>query len=286
MQREAVVFQNATQRTLEVVWLSYQGNPHRYNTLMPGASILLYTFTSHPWVFRDPFDPQAPCTVEGQLVFYAPAPQPSQPRPRAVICDAQRLPWSPSHHLFTPPAFRAAARELLLCHRRLSVVGPVPRRRPAGHRRPQGSKWRQRLCSAVCWPVPLPQEAEREEVEKVEEARQAVPRRFHLGDLPQELLLAVLATAAPSVPLLLKPLLPYGMQPGDVPEEAQQRLFRQTVGVDASVRATRQAVPTEQGQQQGLPAQQLWQLQQQQQHPMPPPMPVAAVHPFMHQHMV
>lgn len=34
----AVAFENATQRRVEVIWLSYQGDAHHYHTLLPGAS--------------------------------------------------------------------------------------------------------------------------------------------------------------------------------------------------------------------------------------------------------
>ena len=41
----------------------------------------------------------------------------------------------------------------------------------------------------------------------------------------QELLLEVLAAAAPVIPLLAKPQLPYGVDPSEVPPEALRQLF-------------------------------------------------------------
>lgn len=48
--------------------------------------------------------------------------------------------------------------------------------------------------------------------------------------LPQELLLLVLAAAAPTIPLVVKPAMPHGVQPGDLAEEDAAQLFRMPGG--------------------------------------------------------
>lgn len=60
----------------------------------------------------------------------------------------------------------------------------------------------------------------------------------------QELLLLVLAAAAPpSIPLLIKPAVPHGLQPGDMSEEEAAQLFRMPGGDGSS----KDAAAAEQG---------------------------------------
>lgn len=119
----AVIFENATTRAVDVVWLSYHGMPHRYHTLQPGRRTVQLTFTAHPWVFSCPADPGAVCVVNRQAVYYPPPQQAGAPQPLAVIRDAEQQPWAPAHHLHTPPAFQQMARALLLCHTRQCAAG-------------------------------------------------------------------------------------------------------------------------------------------------------------------
>ena len=110
------------------------------------AKRVVYTFTTHPWIFRDAADPEAPLVAgpTAAPVFYAPQPQQPLPGPplyhwqlaqrppplQVAIRDAQRAPWSPAVHAHAPPAFRQAASALLLCaHRLRRQPGQQPRQR-------------------------------------------------------------------------------------------------------------------------------------------------------------
>lgn len=46
-------FYNKTQRTVNVIWINYQGTRVRYKTLQKGEWIDVNTFVGHPWVFHD-----------------------------------------------------------------------------------------------------------------------------------------------------------------------------------------------------------------------------------------
>lgn len=48
-----VQFLNRTGRRVELVWVDYAGHWIRYKTLSPGDHFEIYTFVTHPWVFRD-----------------------------------------------------------------------------------------------------------------------------------------------------------------------------------------------------------------------------------------
>ncbi|KAL4422838.1 hypothetical protein ABPG75_009035 [Micractinium tetrahymenae] len=291
----AVTFENATQRTVEVMWLNYHGAAHRYHTLPPDGSAVQLTFTAHPWAFRDPADPAAVLVVEGQAVFYAPPQAHGSDRPRAVIREAERQPWGPAHHLHTPPAFQEQAAALLLCHRRLARGGVVLQ--GAQEQGAQGG-WCGRLRGAVSWPRRQqgPDQGRPDGQAGPEEAALPVPaaqQQPGLGDLPQELLLVVLAAAAPTVPILVKPALPQGVSPAELPPGALEQLFRAggseegggtqangSGGTSAASGASLRLAVRREEQARRMPAHQLWQLRGQQEDPQPPPL-AAVPHPLL-----
>ena len=46
-------FVNKTDRTVDVVWLNYEGLGVRFRTVPPGQFVDVNTFAGHPWIFRD-----------------------------------------------------------------------------------------------------------------------------------------------------------------------------------------------------------------------------------------
>ncbi|KAI3424175.1 hypothetical protein D9Q98_009534 [Chlorella vulgaris] len=225
--RTSVQFRNDTRRSVDVVWLAWDGSPHCFYTLPPGTSGLLQTFTAHPWCFRDPTDPQAalvavPCAVPNphaeavlhepgtQLPVYFPPPVvrrataavpavPGDPDSynRVSIREAARQPWSTALHLTSCPAFKQQTAALLCCHHRLRHQ----------HLAPQQHQHQQQL-----WPG----------LSSAEAAMAAAAAR---QSAHPDLLVLILAAAAPTVPVLRKPPPPFGVRRGELPEAAWQLLF-------------------------------------------------------------
>lgn len=48
-----VRFYNATQRTVEVIWINYEGVRVKYKTLQPNEFFDVNTYVAHPWMFQD-----------------------------------------------------------------------------------------------------------------------------------------------------------------------------------------------------------------------------------------
>lgn len=87
-QRSYVRFVNRTQRTVDVIWLDYNGVRQKYKTLIPGEAFKVNTFVTHPWIFRDA-ETTATLLVNSEEVFY----------PKPVLQEGQALfgPASPYH---------------------------------------------------------------------------------------------------------------------------------------------------------------------------------------------
>ncbi|KAL4860094.1 von Hippel-Lindau disease tumor suppressor [Chlorella vulgaris] len=227
-----VEFVNCTDCTVTTTWLDYSGMPRAYYTLGPGAAVRQPTFGAHPWVFESD-DSEQTCVVDNQPVFYPPVAPLGAPATQACIRIASPLPWSPAHHLQFPAAFRAEVAALLLCHRRLQLPPPTA---PASHVHlpPQGCwLWQQQqwllgkcpelvkqLAGASGLLLPAP---------SLVSSYASLPtlQQQHpvLGDVPKDLLLEVVAAAAPLTLHLVKPLPPHGISLGDLPPQAVE-LFR------------------------------------------------------------
>lgn len=103
-------------------------------------------------------------------------------------------------------------------------------------------------------------------------------------------MLKIIASAAPSIPLVAKPALPQGVSPAELLPEALEQLFRAGVhggaagsppggsSSEGGEAGLWQAVPGEE-QERYMPSHQLWQLRIQQEDPQPPPL-AAVPHPF------
>ncbi|XP_050729910.1 von Hippel-Lindau disease tumor suppressor-like isoform X2 [Eriocheir sinensis] len=68
-QQSYVRFVNRTQRSVHVLWVSYQGEHRLYKTLPPGAEYNVNTYVTHPWVFRDA-ETGATLLVNSEEVFF------------------------------------------------------------------------------------------------------------------------------------------------------------------------------------------------------------------------
>lgn len=68
-----VIFENTTQRQVDVYWVDYTSQLVRYRTLIPGDKLIINTFKTHPWVFLDKSSGERMC-VDNDEVFW---PQPA-----------------------------------------------------------------------------------------------------------------------------------------------------------------------------------------------------------------
>jgi von Hippel-Lindau disease tumor supressor len=48
-----VRFINKSNRTVDVIWINFEGRLVKYKTLQPGVFLDVNTFATHPWVFLD-----------------------------------------------------------------------------------------------------------------------------------------------------------------------------------------------------------------------------------------
>ncbi|KAL4853134.1 Synaptotagmin-5 [Chlorella vulgaris] len=301
--RTSVQFRNDTRRSVDVVWLAWDGSPHCFYTLPPGTSGLLQTFTAHPWCFRDPTDAQAalvavPCAVPNphaeavvhepgtQLPVYFPPPvvrrataavpagtgDPNSYN-RVSIREAARQPWSTALHLTSCPAFRQQTAALLCCHHRLRHQHLAPQQHQKQQQLCPGSSTAEAAMAAAaarqsahpepCTLGDLPQASSSPGLPVQSQYRAKRPAsswvppvcgavrgmccRYHclyppahppfapplpppsLHPLPsiplQDLLVLILAAAAPTVPVLRKPPPPFGVRRDELPEVAWQLLF-------------------------------------------------------------
>ena len=76
-----LTFVNKTERTVDVIWLNHQGQPHRYKVLQPLQTVNVNTYVGHPWIFRDRFSGDA-LAVESKEVFF--------PKPSTSVAPQRR----------------------------------------------------------------------------------------------------------------------------------------------------------------------------------------------------
>lgn len=48
-----VRFHNSTQRTVNVIWLNFSGDPIKYSTLQPNHYVDINTYVNHLWIIQD-----------------------------------------------------------------------------------------------------------------------------------------------------------------------------------------------------------------------------------------
>ncbi|GLC60667.1 hypothetical protein PLESTB_001655800 [Pleodorina starrii] len=108
-------FTNRTAHTVHVLWLNFDGKETSYGRIEPGATNLLYTYLTHPWVFRNMADPEEVLVVHGKPVAW-----PTQTDAFADVEEAPFLPWNIATHASTyrsaDPAFARDVQNLLLAY--------------------------------------------------------------------------------------------------------------------------------------------------------------------------
>ncbi|PNH12970.1 hypothetical protein TSOC_000017 [Tetrabaena socialis] len=131
-------FTNRTNSEIEVNWINYTGEEVSYGMMQPGQAQLLYTYLSHPWVFRSMDHSVDELVINGKAVAW-----PSHVSPFADIVEAPLLQWSPATHATDyrqrTPAFAREVRALLQAYH--------AQRRPGSRRASGGGGTASRLGS-------------------------------------------------------------------------------------------------------------------------------------------
>lgn len=70
--RAFVIFENTTEREVDVYWVDYTSQLVRYRTLSSDDKLKINTFKTHPWVFLDKQSGERMC-VDHEEVYW---PQP------------------------------------------------------------------------------------------------------------------------------------------------------------------------------------------------------------------
>lgn len=95
--RAFVRFINKTQRTVQITWLDFHGNPIPYRTLKPNEYVDVDTYINHAWIFVDVKTKDRMCAQRHKIFYAEPWYQPLQSNERrpAVnlrVCVAIHLP--------------------------------------------------------------------------------------------------------------------------------------------------------------------------------------------------
>ncbi|XP_069592315.1 von Hippel-Lindau disease tumor suppressor [Ranitomeya imitator] len=85
-QQAQVLFCNRSSRTVQPIWVNFQGNPEPYPVLLPGTGRRIYTYHGHIWLFRE-VNTDVALTVDKREIYIAPADDNGQQQPVMVnIC--------------------------------------------------------------------------------------------------------------------------------------------------------------------------------------------------------
>lgn len=63
-ERYSVRFVNTTDKTIDVIWLDFTGQKVTYQTLSPQTAWSVYTYKTHPWIFRDSSNPNEKLVIK------------------------------------------------------------------------------------------------------------------------------------------------------------------------------------------------------------------------------
>ncbi|KAG2449600.1 hypothetical protein HYH02_005133 [Chlamydomonas schloesseri] len=203
--RVNLVLTNRTKSEVEVLWVDFEGYECSYGFIEPEESILLYTYLTHPWVFRSKEHAIGDLVVDGSPVCW--------PSPSHKLKDVMEAPWrawDPASHVvhFKPkfPQFAAEVRQLLLAynaqHKRPgscrssaggddSAVGGRKSRRSSS----TGGSEPEFGCCGELWTNPCQQD-----VADYKPSSLPVPEpqgHGSLGSLPYDLVLKIISHLAP-----------------------------------------------------------------------------------------
>jgi len=67
--RLPVTFDNETDQTVELFWLNFQGQEVSYGTVAPGATKVMTTYSTHPWMARGKDNAAIQLQLDGEDVF-------------------------------------------------------------------------------------------------------------------------------------------------------------------------------------------------------------------------
>ncbi|XP_077132849.1 von Hippel-Lindau disease tumor suppressor [Ranitomeya variabilis] len=85
-QQAQVVFCNRSSRTVQPIWVNFQGNPEPYPVLLPGTGRRMCTYHGHIWLFRE-VNTDVGLTVNKNEIYIAPGDDNGQQQPVMVnIC--------------------------------------------------------------------------------------------------------------------------------------------------------------------------------------------------------
>ncbi|KAG2495516.1 hypothetical protein HYH03_006459 [Edaphochlamys debaryana] len=109
-----MVFTNKTPGPVEACWVDFNGKENSYGEIEPGSTMLLYTYLTHPWVFRAK-DHDRQLFAEGRPVAF-----PSFINTHSDITEAPLLDWTLATHAsdyrLREPEFALEVQTLLRCY--------------------------------------------------------------------------------------------------------------------------------------------------------------------------
>ncbi|XP_073431050.1 von Hippel-Lindau disease tumor suppressor [Dendrobates tinctorius] len=77
-QQAQVLFCNRSSRTVQPIWVNFQGDPEPYPVLLPGTGRRIHTYLGHIWLFRE-LNTDVALTVDKKEIYIPPADVNGQP---------------------------------------------------------------------------------------------------------------------------------------------------------------------------------------------------------------
>jgi len=176
-----ICFKNLSTVPIKLFWINYDGDEVPYRTLQHGQSCRQQTFVTHPWTFKSlsAFDKPVACGKR-TVVF------PTAEEKTAFIDHPSALRWNRHNHSsMFPRDFHIVVRTVLACHHKLQSKTPEKEMTACVGDQTTNIP-RDSCCSSP---------ASQEDYETFKNENNT-----SFGDLPKDILLEILAHAAPYVP--------------------------------------------------------------------------------------
>ncbi|KAJ6224042.1 hypothetical protein RDWZM_002587 [Blomia tropicalis] len=95
--RHRCMFQvyNISDRSVDVIWVDYNGEESKYVTLKPRTTFVLNTFATHPWIFRDSIRKNF---LKADISYMK-----KSDYVRNMMFDRANMKWIASSRVFFPP---------------------------------------------------------------------------------------------------------------------------------------------------------------------------------------